>query len=180
MGMTDAYPPAVSPMNSDLLSGGGAVGTAGPPLGAAAVARGIARLFRRNQIWVASEVALPNGRRADLMGIDSRGGIVIVEIKVSRADLLGDAKWGEYLDHCDRFYWGLCPALDTALASTDAFLPEVTGLIVADAYDAEIIRPAATRPLAAARRKSETQRLAALALRRLNLMQDPPPPDEVF
>ncbi len=156
------------------------VSSCGPPGGAAAVARGIARLFRRNQIWVASEVALPNGRRADLMGIDARGQIVIVEIKVARGDLLGDAKWGEYLDHCDRFYWGLCPALDAGLVGSEAFLPDVTGLIVADAYDAEIIRPAATRPLAAARRKSETQRLAALALRRLNLMQDPPPPDEVY
>lgn len=152
----------------------------GPPLGAAAVARGIARLFRRNQIWVAPEVALPNGRRADLMGIDARGQIVIVEIKVARGDLLGDAKWGEYLDHCDRFYWGLCPALDSGLVAGEAFLPDVTGLIVADAYDAEIIRPAATRPLPAARRKSETQRLAALALRRMNLMLDPPPPDEIY
>lgn len=153
---------------------------AGPPSGAAAVARGIARLFRRNQIWVASEVALPNGRRADLMGLDARGQIVIVEIKVARSDLLGDAKWSEYLDHCDRFYWGLCPALDAGLVSSGAFLPDVTGLIVADAYDAEILRPAATRPLAAARRKTETQRLAALALRRMNLMLDPPPPDEVY
>ena len=152
----------------------------GPPAGAAAVARGIGRLLRRNQIWVASEVALPNGRRADLMGIDARGQIIIVEIKVARTDLLGDAKWGEYLDHCDRFYWGLCPALDSGLVGGEAFLPDVTGLIVADAYDAEIIRPAATRPLAAARRKSETQRLAALALRRLNLMLDPPPPDELY
>lgn len=178
--MTDALIHPASPIDSLLLPGARADSQPGPPLGAAGVARGIARLFRRNQIWVASEVALPNGRRADLMGIDSRGAIVIVEIKISRADLLGDAKWGEYLEHCDRFYWGLCPSLDSGLAGTDAFLPDVTGLIVADAYDAEIIRPAATRPLAAARRKSETQRLAALALRRLNLWQDPPPPGEVY
>ncbi len=178
--MTDALIRNALPVDPAMLPGAGVVPQAGPPLGAAAVARGIARLFRRNQIWVASEVALPNGRRADLMGIDSRGAIVIVEIKVSRADLLGDSKWGEYLDHCDRFYWGLCPSLDPGLAGTDPFLPDITGLIVADAYDAEIIRPAATRPLAAARRKSETQRLAALALRRLNLLQDPPPPDEAY
>lgn len=152
----------------------------GVPHGARAVARGIGRLFRRNQIWVAAEVALPNGRRADLMGIDARGAIVIVEIKVARADLLGDAKWPEYLDFCDRFYWGLPPGLDAALAATAAFRPDVTGLIVADAYDAQIIRPAATRPLAPARRKSETARLAALALRRLSHLQDPPAPDESY
>lgn len=175
--MTDAslYPP-IAAGDDSLLSA--AMTTGGPPQGAAAVARGVARLFRRNQIWVAPEIALPNGRRADLMGIDARGSIVIVEIKVARADLLGDAKWPEYLDHCDRFYWALPPALDATLVQAPAFQPDVTGLIIADAYDAEIIRPAATRPLAPARRKSETARLAALALRRLNLLCDPATPDE--
>lgn len=177
--MSDAnlYP---SPDAIDQVLLNDALTTSGPPQGAAAVARGIARLFRRNQIWVAPEIALPNGRRADLMGLDARGGIVIVEIKVSRADLLGDCKWPEYLDHCDRFYWGLPPSLDAGLVAAPGFLPESTGLIIADAYDAEIIRPAATRPLAAARRKSETARLACLALRRLNLMHDPAPPDEPY
>ena len=147
---------------------------------AQAVARGICRLFARNDIWCLPEMPLRSNRRADLMGIDAKGLVVIVEIKVARADLLGDAKWGEYLDHCDRFYWGLSPELDAGLVASEAFLPDMTGLIIADAYDAEIVRPAATRPLPAARRKSETQRLAALALRRLNLMLDPPPPDEVY
>ncbi|MFN6936605.1 MAG: MmcB family DNA repair protein, partial [Tsuneonella sp.] len=71
------------------------------------VARGIGRLFARNDIWCLPEVPLRNGRRADLMGIDARGQIVIVEIKVARGDLLGDTKWLDYLDFCDRFYWGL-------------------------------------------------------------------------
>lgn len=177
--MTDARPQLPSALCHDLAEQP-SVDLAGPPSGAAAVARGIARLFRRNQIWVAPEIALPNGRRADLMGLDARGNIVIVEIKVSRADLLGDSKWPEYLDHCDRFYWGLPPALDAGLVQSAAFMPEITGLIVADAYDAEIIRPAASRPLAAARRKSETARLACLALRRLNLLCDPAPPDEPY
>ena len=140
----------------------------------------MARMFHRHGLTQFCEVPLPNGRRADLVALDSRGDIVIVEIKVSRADLLGDMKWPDYLDYCDRFFWA-CPAgFDCSPIDGEAFLPERTGLIIADAYDAEIIRPAATRPLPAARRKSETQRLAALALRRLNLMQDPPPPDEVF
>ena len=144
--------------------------------GAAAVARGISRLFGRNQIWVACEIALPNGRRADLMGLDSKGQLVIVEIKVSKADLLGDDKWPEYLDYCDRFYWGLPVGIDAALVDREAFMPERTGLIIADAYDAEIVRPAATQALAAARRKSETARLARIALRRLSCFTDPAQP----
>ena len=59
---------------------------------ARAVARGISRLFARNDIWCLPEMPLRSGRRADLMGIDAKGHVIIVEIKVSRADLLGDGK----------------------------------------------------------------------------------------
>jgi hypothetical protein len=40
-------------------------------------------------------------------------------------------------------------------------------VIVADGYDAEIVRPAASLQLAAARRKVEVERLARTSLRRL-------------
>jgi hypothetical protein len=143
-----------------------------PPV-AADVVRGICRLFGRNEIWCIPEMPLRCGRRADLMGIDAKGDIVIVEVKVSRADLLGDAKWTDYLDYCDRFYWGLAPGLDRACLETEAFRPECCGVIVADGYDAEILRPAPTRKLAAARRKVETERLARASLRRLVTGADP-------
>lgn len=140
---------------------------------AQAVARGIGRLFARNDIWCLSEMPLRNGRRADLMGIDAKGHLVIVEIKVARADLLGDAKWTDYLDYCDRFYWGLAPHLDRACLEEPAFLPGRCGVIVADGYDAEILRPAPTTPLAPARRKAEVERLARAALRRHGALIDP-------
>jgi len=141
-----------------------------PP--AAAVARGIGRLFARNDIWCLGEMPLRNGRRADLMGIDAKGQVIIVEIKVARADLLGDAKWTDYLEHCDRFFWGLASHLDHACMASEAFLPERCGLIVADAYDAEILRPAPLVPLAAARRKVEVERLARAAMRRQMVAAD--------
>lgn len=142
-------------------------------LTAADVARGIGRLFARNDIWCLPEVPIRNGRRADLMGIDARGQIVIVEIKVARADLVGDAKWPDYLDFCDRFYWGLPPGLDRAPLEGAAYRPETCGVIVADGYDAEILRPAALEPLAAARRKVEVERLARMAMRRHMALIDP-------
>ena len=145
-----------------------------PDEGAArAVARGISRLFARNDIWCLPEMPLRSNRRADLMGIDPKGQIVIVEIKVSRADLLGDNKWTDYLDHCDRFYWGLAAHLDPACMETESFLPGRCGLIVADGYDAEILRPAPTVPLNAARRKAEIERLARVSLRRQVVGADP-------
>jgi hypothetical protein len=140
---------------------------------AESVARGICRLFARNEVWCLAEMPLRNGRRADLMGIDARGQVVIVEIKTARADLLGDGKWPDYLEFCDRFYWGVPPELDRACLEGPEFRPDSCGVIVGDAYDAEIIRPAPGRPLAAARRKVEVERLARAALRRQLLALDP-------
>lgn len=157
---------AIAP--SDSFSGARRV------LAACDVSRGISRLFARNGIWCLPEMPLRNGRRADLMGIDERGRIVIVEIKVARSDLLGDAKWPDYLDFCDRFFWGLATGLDrTPLDSAD-YRPECCGVIVADGYDAEILRPAPLQPLAAARRKVEIERLARAAMRRHAQVLDPP------
>ncbi len=140
---------------------------------AATVVRGIGRLFARNDIWCLTEMPLRNNRRADLMGIDGKGRIVIVEVKVSRADLLGDGKWPDYLDFCDRFYWGVPPGLDRAPLDTLDYQPDCCGVIVADGYDAEIVRPAPTHPLAAARRKTEVERIARASLRRQWVTGDP-------
>lgn len=140
---------------------------------AAEVARGIMRLFARNDIWCLTEMPLRNGRRADLMGIDAKGQIVIVEIKVARGDLMGDNKWTDYLDFCDRYFWGLSSILDRAPLEAENFRPDACGVIVADAYDAEIIRPAPLDPLAAARRKVEVERLSRTALRRMSGLIDP-------
>ena len=145
------------------------------PLGcdAASVARGIMRLFARNDIWCIPEMSLKGGRRADLMGVDAKGHVVIVEIKVARSDLLGDSKWSDYLEHCDRFYWGLAPNLDRSPLESEAYQPDCCGVIVADGYDGEIIRPAPLTPLAAARRKVEMERLARAAIRRHAGLCDP-------
>lgn len=137
------------------------------------VARGIGRLFARNDIWCLPEMPLRNGRRADMMGVDAKGQIIIVEIKVTRADLLGDGKWPDYLDFCDRFYWGVPPDLDRSPLEGDHYRPDCCGIIVADGYDAEIVRPAPLHPLAPARRKLEVGRLARASLRRLTLVTDP-------
>ena len=137
------------------------------------VARGIKRLFARNDIWCVEEMALKNARRADLMGIDARGQVIVVEIKVSRSDLLGDSKWPDYLDFCDRFFWGVPPGLDRAPLDSEGFMPERSGVIVADGYDAEIVRHAALEPLAAARRKALVERLARIAMRRYTALIDP-------
>lgn len=140
---------------------------------AADVARGVCRMLLRHDIVAIAEVPLDGGRRADLMALDARGQLVIVEIKVSRADLLGDGKWTDYLPHCDRFYWAVPTGFDASPLEGAAFLPERAGVIVADRYDAEILRDAATVAMPAAARKRCTLALARRAARRVIGLLDP-------
>ena len=139
---------------------------------AAEVARGVTRLFCRQDLFAICEVPLPNGRRADMMAIDSKGGLTIVEIKVAKSDLLGDCKWTDYLEYCDRFFWAVPPNL-ASICEEERFLPNAAGLIVADRYDAVLVRDASHRPLAPARRKAELLRFARRAARRLSAQVDP-------
>ncbi len=142
-------------------------------LRSADVVRGVTRMLLRHDLVAIPEVPLDGGRRVDLMAIDPRGAIIIVEIKVSRTDLLSDGKWTDYLDHCDRFYWALPTGFDLAPLEGPAFLPERTGVIVADRYDGSIVREARSTPLNAALRKRITLALARRAGRRLILALDP-------
>jgi hypothetical protein len=137
------------------------------PVVAADVARGVARLFWRQDLVALCEVPLGNGRRADMMALDAKGCITIVEIKCSRADLRGDGKWPDYLEYCDRFCWAVPSGFGLAPFEEAHFRPDIAGLIVADRYDAEMVRAPAIRPLAGARRKVETLRFARRAAQRL-------------
>ena len=121
------------------LAGGKSEPSALPP-DALAVARGIARLFARatgSGAW--PEMPLrKGGRRADLMGMDDKGRIVIVEIKVSRADLSGRCQMDSItLTICDRFYWGVAAFGSTAgpLDGRGVSAGTSAGVIVADGYD---------------------------------------------
>ena len=137
------------------------------PLAAQDVARGVTRMFFRQDMFALCEMPLPNGRRADMVALDSKGMLTIVEIKVSRADLLGDGKWRDYLDYCDRYFWAVPHGFDLQPFESGALGPELSGLIVADRYDAAVLREAPMRKLAPARRKAETLRFARRAARRL-------------
>ncbi|HEX8417488.1 MAG TPA: MmcB family DNA repair protein, partial [Methylobacterium sp.] len=113
------------------------------------------------------EFPLANGRRADVIALCPAGRLTIVEIKSSVADFRCDRKWPEYRDYCDRFYF----ALPTTLP--DGLTPEDTGLIVADAFGAAILRDPPDHALSGARRKAVTLRFAHSAARLLHALADP-------
>lgn len=147
------------------------------PLNAADVARGVTRLLRRSNVASLVEVSLGCGRRADIMGIDAVGRLTIVEIKVSLADLRGDRKWSDYLGYCDRFFWAVPAGFDLSPFALADLAPETTGLIIADRFDAEELRPAPWHPLGTAlspaRRKAETLAFARRAAARMMAIADP-------
>jgi hypothetical protein len=134
---------------------------------AADVVRGVSRLLYRQDYIAVAEVPLGNGRRADIMALGPKGEVIIVEIKVSRADLLGDGKWPFYLDYCDRYFWAVPQGFDLALFDREELAPATSGLIIADRYDAAILREPVATPLASSRRRAETLRVARMAARRL-------------
>jgi hypothetical protein len=131
------------------------------------VCRGVGRLLRALGHASLNELCLPNGRRADVVGLSAAGDIWIVEVKSSVEDLRVDHKWPEYRDFCDAMFFAVTPAFPLDL------IPADTGLILADRYGAEIVRPAPEHRLAGARRKSMTLRFARAAALNLQAVADP-------
>ena len=131
------------------------------------LARGVCRHLASHDFVCVEEFTPERGRRVDVMALGPKGEIWVIECKSSRADFMSDGKWEGYLGWCDRYFW----AVDEAFPSD--LLPPETGLIMADAYDAEIIRMAPEDKLPAARRTALTRRVARHAARRLQELRDP-------
>lgn len=128
---------------------------------ALAIRRGVSRHFQELGVSLIAELPLASGRRADMIGMDRRGRFIIVEIKSSVADFRADSKWPDYLDFCDSFYFA------THAGVPSEIFPRQEGLIIADFYGAEIIRPARQLALAGATRRALTLRFARAAADRL-------------
>ena len=148
------------------------IGLVPPPDGrqsetALAVARGTARLLRSLGFACVSELSLPSGRRADLVALNERGDIWIVEIKSSVEDLRADRKWEDYRAHCDRLFFAFTQALPSEI------FPDNTGLIVADAYGAHMVCDAPEHRLPAPTRKLMMVRFGIAAASRMNRLIDP-------
>src|SRR6516164_7317413 len=134
---------------------------------ALAIARGTSRLLRSLGFSTLSELPLPSGRRADLVALNERGDIWIIEIKSSLEDLRADHKWEDYRAHCDRLFFAFTQDLPCEI------FPKETGLIVADAYGAHLLCEAPEHRLPAPTRKLMTVRFALVAGQRMNRLLDP-------
>lgn len=131
------------------------------------VARGTRRLLRAHGFASVMELALSDGRRADIVGLGPDGSITIVEIKSSIADFRADRKWFNYQAHCDRLYFAIPVTMPVAI------MPDSAGVIVADAYGAQMVRDATVIKLAPATRRAMMIRFARAAAARLHFLSDP-------
>lgn len=131
------------------------------------VARGTSRFLASLGFSCVRELPLPSGGRADLVAMNERGELWIVEIKSSREDLRADQKWESYRTHCDRLFFAFPSELPCEL-----FPPE-TGLIVADGYGAHMHCDAPEHRLPAPSRKVMTIRFGLAAAQRMSRLIDP-------
>jgi len=131
------------------------------------LARGVCRHLLGHNFVTVEELIPVSGLRVDVMALGPKGEIWVIECKSSRADFMTDQKWQGYLEWCDRYFWAVDDGFPTDL------LPDGTGLIIADSYDAEILRMGPESKLAPARRKVMVQKFARHAALRLHGLRDP-------
>ncbi|MCL3882351.1 MmcB family DNA repair protein [Marivita sp. GX14005] len=131
------------------------------------LARGVCRYLARCGFSVIEEFVPERGLRVDVMALGPKGEVWIVECKSSRSDFQSDCKWQGYLAYCDRYFWAVDTEFPTEL------LPLETGLLIADAYDAEILRMPEEDRLTGARRNKLIRKFASHAARRLHAFRDP-------
>lgn len=137
------------------------------PERATLIRRAAARLCVAHGWAPLHEVALPNGRRADILALSPELNFFCIEVKSGARDFLVDAKWPEYREFCDCLYFAVDTDFPTSL------LPDDVGLIVCADTEAAIIRDAPPHKLSTVRRKSLLGRFAMLAAWRLQASIDP-------
>ena len=131
------------------------------------IARGVMRHFSQVGLSSLSEFSPTRGLRVDIITLGMSDEIWIVECKSGQNDFKSDKKWQNYLDWCDRYFWAVDANFPIGI------LPSDTGVIIADSYDASILRDSPLNKLSAARRKKIMNSVARSACNRLMLHTDP-------
>lgn len=129
------------------------------------VRKGVQILLHDMRHVVLPELALANGRRADLATISEKGEIWIIEIKTSVEDFRVDRKWPDYRAYCDRLFFATHK--DVPL---DIF-PEDCGLFLSDGYGGHLLRDAPEHRLPPSTRKAVMLNFSRAAAHRLMMAE---------
>ena len=137
------------------------------PFCTADITRGVCRYLQKLGYSPLKEFKLLSKRRVDVIGLDKLGHFIIVEIKSSVSDYRADRKWREYIAYSDQFYFGVANGFPIEI------LPEECGIMIADAYNAAVLRSAPVQTLNTTRRRVQQIRYAKTAADRLQRAHDP-------
>ena len=121
----------------------------------------IARSYYEQGNGVLREFKLRIKRRVDLVTINDKGWITIIEIKSSVADFRNDKKWNEYIEWADQFYFGV--AHNFPINN----LPKEHGIITTDGFDIYEVQPSPVQKLNGSRRNTLVRKLARASMRRV-------------
>ena len=121
----------------------------------------IARSYYEQGDGVLREFKLSIKRRVDLVTINDKGWITIIEIKSSVADFRSDKKWNEYIDWADQFYFGVAHNFPIGI------LPKEHGIITTDGFDVYQAQPSPVQKLNGSRRNNLIRKMAKASMRRI-------------
>ena len=112
------------------------------------------------------EFVLPtHDLRVDVIALGRKGELWIVECKSSVRDFTSDSKWHRYIAYCDRFFFSVGHEFPTSI------LPDGTGIIISDGFDAEILSSGSINSMQPARRKKLVIEFGRSAASRLSRSQ---------
>ncbi len=107
----------------------------------------IVTYFGRKLYAVAAEIGCDawGKMRADVMAINTRGEVIIVEVKSSYADFRSDKKWWNYADYSNKLYFAVSAELH---AKIHDLIPTGIGIFIVDeAGHARVVQSAKRKNL---------------------------------
>ena len=116
---------------------------------------------------VLSEFALPNKKRVDIIAINLKKKIIIVEVKSNKKNLKYDKKWKNYLNYCNYFYF----ACNDKLKDFD--FSENIGVIQNNSNNIRIIRKSKYKKLSENKKKQLIFKIALSATSKFHRLIDP-------
>ena len=137
------------------------------PFNANDISRGTCRYLKNLGYSSLTEFKLQSKRRVDVIGLNQAGKFLIIEIKSSVSDLKADKKWGEYIPFADEMYFAVANGFPLEI------IPDECGIMIADAYNAAIVRQSPLRNLHKSRRQNQIKQFARTASDRLHQLKDP-------
>jgi len=137
------------------------------PFDTADITRGTVRHLKNLGYSLITEFKLQSKRRVDLIGLDNGSRFIIIEVKSSVNDFKSDKKWHEYIPFADEMYFAVANGFPLNI------LPNECGIIIADAYNAAIVKPSQITKITINRRRAQILQFAHTAAKRLQKIKDP-------